>query len=258
MVSMNFIDAHCHLDFPELIGQIDAVLAAMREARVTHALTVGTNPATYPELNAMINRYPNLYGAVGLHPEEKDLPECSVEALCALAQYPKTVAIGETGLDFYHVPERAAWQKDRFRAHIRAARLVKKPLVIHTRDAAYETLAILREERADEVGGMMHCFTENRAIAEEALALNFYISFSGVVTFKNARDVHEAAKHVPLDRLLIETDSPFLTPAPHRGHFPNTPAHVVHVAEALSRLRDESLDRIARATSENFFRLFKV
>ncbi len=251
-----FIDSHCHLDFPELAPRLDKVLAAMRENRVTYALTVGTDPATYSQLIDLIKDHDNLFASVALHPEDRDAPETTIEQLLQYAAHPKTIAIGETGLDYYHVPEKAAWQHERFRIHIRAARLAKKPLIIHTRDAAEATMQILREENAQEAGGVMHCFTGDWALAQQALDLDFYLSFSGVVTFKNARVIKEVAEKASADRILIETDSPFLAPVPHRGQYPNTPAWVVHVAEEIARLRKTSVEEIGRITSDNFFRLF--
>ncbi|MDR1530251.1 MAG: TatD family hydrolase [Burkholderiales bacterium] len=253
-----FVDSHCHLDFPELATQLDQVVAKMRSMNVTHALSVGVNPADYPTLCTLIAPYGHIFSSVGLHPEERSAKETTIDQLIACAATPKTVAIGETGLDYYHVPEKAEWQRQRFRVHIRAAKQIKKPLIIHMRDATEDTLRILREERADEVGGVMHCFTGDWTAAEKALSLGFYISFSGIVTFKNARETREAAQRVPLERLLIETDSPFLTPVPHRGKYPNEPAWIAHVAEEIARLRDMPVEDIGRITAENFFRLFST
>ncbi|MDR2711379.1 MAG: TatD family hydrolase [Burkholderiales bacterium] len=257
-----FIDSHCHLDFPEFASRLGEVLATMRTARVTHALCAGVEVANFPALLALVEAQPNLYCSVGLHPSVDESDATGVDKLMRdllhYADHPKVAAIGETGLDYYHVPREAEWQRERFRTHIAAACATGKPLIIHMRDATEDTLRILREEGADRVGGVMHCFTADWAAAEAALALGFYISFSGVVTFKNAKDVKEAAQRVPLDRLLIETDSPYLAPAPYRGKYPNQPAWVAHVAEEIARLRDMPLDEVGRASSANFFRLFKV
>ncbi|MDR0250302.1 MAG: TatD family hydrolase [Burkholderiales bacterium] len=257
-----FIDSHCHLDFPEFASRLEEIQVAMRTANVTHALSVGVEVAAFPALLALIEPHPNLYCSVGLHPGvDESAAMGSDELLRELLRYaafPKVVAIGETGLDYYQVPSEAEWQRARFRTHIAAACAIGKPLIVHMRDATEDTLRILREEGADRVGGVMHCFTADWAAAEAALAMGFYISFSGVVTFKNAKAIKEAAQHVPLDRLLIETDSPYLAPVPHRGRYPNQPAWVVHVAEEIARLRDIPLDEVGRATSANFFRLFRL
>ncbi|MCL2309781.1 MAG: TatD family hydrolase [Proteobacteria bacterium] len=255
-----FIDSHCHLDFPEFASRLDEVQAAMRAANVTHALSAGVALATFPALLALVETYSNLYCSVGLHPGvDENTAIGGDKLLCELLHYsasPKVVAIGETGLDYYHVPREAEWQRERFRTHIAAACTAGKPLIVHMRDATEDTLRLLREEGADRVGGVMHCFTADWAAAEAALALGFYLSFSGVVTFKNAKAVKEAAQRAPLDRLLIETDSPYLAPAPYRGRYPNQPAWVVHVAEEIACLRDMPLDEVGRVTSANFFRLF--
>ncbi|MCL2298206.1 MAG: TatD family hydrolase [Proteobacteria bacterium] len=256
-----FVDSHCHLDFPELASRLDEVQAAMHAANVTHALCAGVELTTFPAMLALVEPYSNVYCSVGLHPGVDESAATDVEellrGLLRYAALPKVLAIGETGLDYYHVSREAEWQRARFRAHIAAAHAVGKPLIVHMRDATEDTLRILREEGADRVGGVMHCFTGDWAAAEAALALGFYISFSGVVTFKGAKVIKEAARRVPLDRLLIETDSPYLAPMPHRGHYPNHPAWVVHVAEEIARLRDMPLDEVGRATSANFFRLFR-
>ena len=250
------VDSHCHLDFPELQADFAGVLGRMAANGVTHALTISTTLATFPAVRAVAESRPNLWCTAGVHPdEERDGREADVAELVALAGHPKVVAIGETGLDYYRVKGDAAWQRERFRTHIRAARACAKPLVIHTREAAADTLAILAEEGAGEVGGVMHCFTESWEVAEAALGLGFHISFSGIVTFKNARALKEVAQRVPLERMLVETDSPYLAPVPHRGTT-NEPAYVRHVAEEIARLRDIGLDEVARRTTENFFRLF--
>jgi TatD DNase family protein len=251
-----FVDSHCHLDFPDLAAREDAVLAEMAAKRVGHALCVAVKLEDFPRVLALAERHPNLSASVGVHPDNDGVEEPDVERLLALAEHPKIVAIGETGLDYYWQKDAPEWQRERFRTHIRAARACGKPLIVHTRSAAEDTLRVMREEGAGEAGGVMHCFTESREVAEAALDLGFYISFSGIVTFKSARDLKEVARFVPLDRLLIETDSPYLAPVPHRGKT-NEPAWVVHVAEEIARLRNEPLERIETVTTENFFRLFR-
>jgi TatD DNase family protein len=228
----------------------------MRSNDVSHALTISTTLRTFPAVCAVAESNPNVWCTAGVHPDERvDDHEVSVDELLAMAAHPLVVGIGETGLDYYRLPEPLDWQRERFRTHIRAARVCKKPLVIHTRNASDDTLCIMKEEGADEVGGVMHCFTETQAVAEAALALGFYISFSGIVTFKSARDLQEVAKRVPLDRMLIETDSPYLAPTPHRGKM-NQPGYVRHVAEFIAQLRGVAVDDIAAVTTANFFRLF--
>ena len=220
-----FVDSHCHLAFPELSDDLPGVLARMRSAGVEAALSVCTTLPEFPAVLASAAGYDNVYASVGVHPDSTGTPEPSVEALVDLAGHAKVVAIGETGLDYYRLPEPLDWQRERFRVHIRAARACRKPLIIHTRSAAADTLRIMREEGAAEVGGVMHCFTESEEVARHALDLGFYISFSGIVTFKSARELQATAAMVPLDRLLIETDSPYLAPVPHRGKS-NEPAFV--------------------------------
>ena len=252
-----FVDSHCHLNFPELAADLPAVLGAMAANRVTHALCISV---TLPELPAVLQLaadHANLYATVGVHPDTEDGAEPSVAELVALAARPKVVAIGETGLDYYRLTGDLTWQRERFRNHIHAARETGKPLVIHTRSAADDTLAIMRQERAGDAGGVMHCFTETWEVAAAAIELGFHISFSGIVTFKNAAALKEVARRVPLERMLIETDSPYLAPVPFRGKT-NQPAYVRYVAEEIARLRDVAVDEIAAVTSANFFRLFGV
>jgi len=251
-----FVDSHCHLDFPDLAAREDAVLAAMAANRVSHALCVSVKLEDFPRVLALAERHANLFASVGVHPDNDDVEEPDEARLGTLADHPKVVAIGETGLDYHWQKDAPEWQRARFRTHIRAARACGKPLIIHTRSAAADTLRLMREEDAAGAGGVMHCFTETREVAEAALDLGFYISFSGIVTFRNATDLKAVAQYVPLDRLLIETDAPYLAPVPHRGKT-NEPAWVVHVAEEIARLRNEPLERIAAATTENFFRLFR-
>ena len=250
------VDSHCHLDFPELVSQFDSVLALMQGNGVTHALSVSVTLEDFPKIRAIAETYPHIFASVGVHPDYADLPVVSVEQLTVLATHPKVVAIGETGLDYFRLKGDLGWQRDRFRTHIRAARVCGKPLIIHTRSAADDTLRLMREENASEVAGVMHCFTENWDVAEAALEMGFYISFSGIVTFKNAKTLKEVAQKVPLERLLVETDSPYLAPVPHRGKT-NQPGFVLHVAEEISRLRGISVDEVCTATTENFQRLFR-
>lgn len=254
-----FVDSHCHLSFPELAARIDEIRPAMAAASVDRALCICTTLEEFDQVHALAQRYDNFWCSAGVHPDNEGVREPSVDDLISLAGRPRVVAIGETGLDYYRLGERSvadmAWQRDRFRAHIHAAKATGKPLVIHTRSASEDTLAILREEGAAAPGGVFHCFTETMQVARAALDLGFYISFSGIVTFKNATELHEVARYVPLDRCLIETDSPYLAPVPFRGKT-NTPALVPHVAARLAELRGTSIEIIAEATSANFERLF--
>ena len=251
------VDSHCHLDFPDLADNIDELLANMRENDVGHALCVSVNLQDLPRVLALSENHPNLFASVGVHPDYENLEEPQSIQLATLACHPRVVAIGETGLDYFRLKGDLEWQRERFRQHIRAARLCNKPLIIHTREAAEDTLRIMEEEGADTVGGVMHCFTESWEVAQRAMALNFYISFSGIVTFKKAVGLKDIATRVPLERMLIETDSPYLAPVPHRGKT-NQPAFVKHVAEEIAALRGISLDQVAEATTRNFFKLFKV
>ena len=254
---MTFVDSHCHINFPDLVINIDDVLAQMRQNEVVSALCVSVNLADFPQVLALAEQYPHIYASAGVHPDYEDVEEPDVARLIGLAMHPKVIAIGETGLDYYRLKGDLEWQRARFRTHIRAARASSKPLIIHTREAAADTLRIMAEENAAEASGVMHCFTESWEVAEAALAMNFYISFSGIVTFKNAKQLKEVAQRVPLDRMLIETDSPYLAPMPHRGKL-NQPAYVKHVAEEIARLRGISVDEVGQCTTENFQRLFKL
>lgn len=251
-----FVDSHCHLDFPELAAQLPEILERMRGNHVAQALCVSVNLPDWPRLMELVRGHDNLWASVGVHPDYEDTPDPTVEQLVELAATPKVVAIGETGLDYYRLTGDLTWQRDRFRNHIRAARRTGKPLIIHTRSAAEDTLRIMEEEGAAEVGGVMHCFTESQAVADAAIAMNFHISFSGIVTFKNARELQEVARNIPLDRILIETDSPYLAPVPHRGKL-NDPSKVIHVAEKISDLRGITVEAVAEASTKNFFNLFK-
>ena len=251
-----FIDSHCHLDFPELAENLPHLLANMAANQVTHALCVSVDLPDFPRVRALAEAHSNLFASVGVHPDYLDTPEPSVTELVKLADHPRIVAIGETGLDYFRLTGDLEWQRERFRTHIRAARETGKPLIIHTREAAADTLRIMQEERAGEAGGVMHCFTESWEVAQQALDLGFYISFSGIVTFKKALALKDVAKRVPLDRMLIETDAPYLAPSPNRGKT-NEPAWVKHVAEEIAALRGILVEEIGRATSRNYFKLFK-
>ena len=233
-----------------------AVREEMQANGVTHALCISVNLEGFPKVLRLAETYDNFFASVGVHPDQEDQAAVDPARLVELARHPRVVAIGETGLDYYRVSGDLEWQRERFRAHIRAARDCGKPLVIHTREAAEDTLRIMREEGAAEVGGVMHCFTESQEVAEAAVSLGFHISFSGIVTFKNAAALREVARKVSLDRLLVETDSPYLAPVPYRGKT-NRPALVRHVAEEVARLRGVPLEDLARATTDNFLRLFQ-
>lgn len=250
------VDSHCHLDFPDLANRLPDVLQRMQDNQVGLAVCIGVNLEDFPKVLSLAEQVPRLFATVGVHPEYTDVEEPDADRLVELASHPKVIAIGETGLDYYWQKDQPEWQRDRFRTHIRAAKRCGKPLVVHTRDSAVDTLRVLKEEGAGAVGGVMHCFTENWEIASQALDLGFYISFSGIVTFKNATVVKEVALKCPLDRILVETDSPYLAPVPYRGK-PNEPAYVHYVAEEIARLRGISLEEISKATTDNFFRLFK-
>jgi len=256
---VKLIDSHCHLDSEQFDADRDAVIERALAAGVEHMVAIGSGDGP-PDLEAGIrlaDRYEPLYATIGVHPHDASKAnDDTYRRLAALAAHPKVVAIGETGLDYYRVSGDLEWQRERFRTHIRAARRCGKPLVIHTRASAEDTLRLMREEGAQEVGGVMHCFTETWDVARAAMDLGFHISFSGIVTFKNAKDLKEVAKRVPLERMLVETDSPYLAPVPHRGK-PNQPAFVRHVAEEIGRLRGIALDEVASATTGNFFRLFR-
>lgn len=251
------VDSHCHLDFDEFRDRIPEVLAAMAEAGVTHALCISVTLTGFPGVLALAEAHDNLFATVGVHPDYPEAGAVNPDELARLAQHPKILAIGETGLDYYRLTGDLEWQRERFRAHIRAARACGKPLVVHTRSAAEDTLRIMREEGAAEVGGVMHCFTESLEVARAAVDLNFLISFSGIVTFRSADGLREVAKAIPLDRILVETDSPYLAPVPHRGKT-NEPAYVRFVADEVARLRGMDAVALARATTANFGRLFGV
>ncbi|MGE5338969.1 MAG: TatD family hydrolase [Gemmatimonadota bacterium] len=252
-----FIDSHCHLSFPQLASDIEGVLGRMRTAGVEGALNVCVTLEEFPAVVGLAEARPNIWASVGVHPDYRDGQEPDVATLVRLSRQPRVVAIGETGLDYFRLKEPLDWQRERFRVHIRAAREAGLPLVIHTRAAAADTLQIMREERAGEVGGVMHCFTETMEFARQALDLGFLISFSGIVTFKNAGDLREIAAAIPAERLLIETDAPYLAPVPHRGRA-NEPGFVPFVADVIAELKGVDRLRIGEWTSSNFHRLFNV
>lgn len=256
-----FVDSHCHLNFPQYADTLDALRAEMSEAGVDRALCISTTLEEFPQVHALATRYDNFWATVGVHPDNEGVQEPTLEDLLSRAALPRVVGIGETGLDYYRLGERSvdemAWQRDRFRVHIRAARQTGLPLVIHTRMASDDTLAILKEEGQGEVRGVFHCFTESEAVARAALDLGFMISFSGILTFKNAADLRDVARFVPIERCLIETDSPYLAPAPHRGKT-NSPAYVPFVARQLAELKGLDVNDVGRITSANFEDLFSL
>jgi len=257
-----FIDSHCHLDFPEFQARLPEVLSNMKAAKVSHALCVSVDLPDFPNVLKLAQDHSNLYASVGVHPDYEDTPEPSFKFLVeTAAKHPKIIAIGETGLDYFRMGDRSyesmEWQRERFRVHIRAAIASQKPLIIHTRSASEDTLQILKEEGADRIGGVMHCFTESLEVAKAAMEMGFYISFSGIVTFKSAKDLQETCKQLPIDRLLIETDSPYLAPIPYRGKT-NEPAWVAKVGEFVSNLKGIPLEELAERTSNNFYQCFQL
>ena len=249
------IDSHCHLNFPDLAQRLPEILANMAEADVDKAIAISVSRQSFEEVHAIAQNHPNIYATVGIHPDDPEAEGFSLEELLERAARPKVVGIGETGLDYHWCKGDLAWQHQRFALHIEAANRSGLPLVVHTRDAAEDTMRLLREHQAH--AGVIHCFTEDVRIAKLALDLGFYISFSGIVTFKNATAIQEAARYVPLDRLLVETDSPYLAPVPKRGK-PNEPAYVRHTAAFVAQLRGDSLENIAQATTANCLRLFNL
>lgn len=264
-----FVDSHCHLSFPELVSQLPAIREAMAQARVEQALCICTTLEEFEDVHGLAMAYPNFWASVGVHPDNEGVTEPKLDDLVSRAGLPRVVAIGETGLDYYGMDTRKGgrsvsdleWQRERFRTHIRAARAVNKPLVIHTRSASSDTLGILKEEGEDagagSAGGVFHCFTETAEVARAALDLGFYISFSGILTFKNAADLREVAAFVPMDRMLIETDSPYLAPVPYRGKT-NNPSYVPYVAAQIAELRGMETEAVGRQTTMNFQRLFGI
>jgi len=253
------VDSHCHLDRLDLgpfDNDFDKLIRQTLEAGVSHMLCVSIDLESYPGMRRLIQDYPQISVSVGVHPNDRDRREPEPEELMALASDPRNVAIGETGLDYFRSEGDLDWQRDRFRRHIAAARQSDKPLIIHTRAAREDTISIMQEEQAREAGGVMHCFTEDWNMAKKALDLNFHISFSGIITFKSAAELRDVVKRVPLDRMLIETDAPYLAPVPHRGRS-NVPQYVSHVADCVAELRGLAPEEVARITSENFLRLFR-
>jgi len=254
-----YVDSHCHLSFPELRERLPEIRAAMAAAQVDRALCICTTLEEFDDVHALATGFDNFWCSAGVHPDNEDVREPSVDDLIALAARPRVVAIGETGLDYYRLNGRSVadmeWQRERFRTHIRAARATSLPLVVHTRSASDDTVAILREEGAE--AGVFHCFTETDAVARAALDLGFYISFSGILTFKTAQALRDVASFVPMDRCLIETDSPYLAPVPYRGKT-NSPAYVPFVAQQIAQLKGIPVEAVAQATTANFERLFKL
>jgi TatD DNase family protein len=258
-----FTDSHCHLNFPELRSELPQIRQQMAQAQVTRALCICTTLEEFADVHQLAIHYDNFWATVGVHPDNEGVQEPTLTDLVSRGGLPRVVAVGETGLDYYRLGERSvadmAWQRDRFSTHIEAAQLLAKPLVIHTRSASADTLALLKEQGEDgssaSAGGVFHCFTETLAVAKAALDMGFYISFSGILTFKNAQELREVASFVPLDRLLIETDSPYLAPAPHRGKT-NNPSYVPLVAAKVAELKNLSIEEVGRASSQNFDALF--
>jgi TatD DNase family protein len=251
------IDSHCHFCFPDLLADAPGVLARMRAAGVDMALNISTSTQDLVPVVEFAQAHEGIFATVGIHPDNEEADEPDVASLVRHARSDKVVGIGETGLDYYRLKEPLDWQRERFRTHIRAARESGKPLVVHTRASAADTLRILREERAQEVGGVMHCFTEDGEVARAALDLGFFISFSGILTFKSAQSLRDVAAQIPDDRLLVETDAPFLAPVPYRGKS-NEPAWVAHVAAMLAQVRGQTVEHIHDITSKNFLNLFKI
>jgi len=256
-----YVDSHCHLSFPELAARIDEIRADMHAAGVDRALCICTTLEEFDDVHRLATSYDNFWASAGVHPDNEDVREPSVDDLVELARKPRVVAIGETGLDYYRLNGRSIadmeWQRERFRVHIRASRMTGKPLVIHTRSASADTLSVLREEGEGSAKGVFHCFTETMEVARAALDLGFYISFSGILTFKTAAELREVARYVPMDRCLIETDSPYLAPVPYRGKT-NSPAYVPHVAKQIAELKSVPLQEVASMTSRNFEELFGI
>jgi len=255
-----FIDSHCHVNFPELYVNIDNILENMQANKVDKALCACVCLEDFPSLIEKIEKLPNFYASVGVHPDYENILEPSVDKLVELSKHRKVIAIGETGLDYFrleNIGTNLDWQRIRFINHIQAANIVNKPLIVHSREARDDTLSIMQQENAAKCRGVLHCFTDTYEMAKKALDMGFYISFSGIVTFKSAKDLQQTAKKLPLDRILIETDSPYLSPMPHRGKL-NQPAWVSHVAEFLSNLRNEDIEKIAYQTSQNFYDLFNI
>lgn len=255
---MQLVDSHCHINFEELHQRLPEILANAAANDVAHMLCVSVNLEDFPQVKALADQYPQISASVGVHPCYQDVKEPSIEELVEIGQADNIVAIGETGLDYFRVEDQdMTWQQDRFVRHIHAAKTVNKPLIIHTRNAADDTMRMLKEEGADQCRGVMHCFAEDWEVAKKALDLGFYISFSGIVTFKSATQVQDVARKCPIDRLLVETDSPYLAPVPLRGKT-NEPAYVRHTAQFVADLKGMSLDDLASRSTDNFYQLFPV
>lgn len=260
-----FTDSHCHLNFPELLENIHAIRDDMAQAQVTRALVISTTLERFPEVHSLASQFDNFWATAGVHPDNEGVQEPTLEDLLSLARLPKVVGIGETGLDYYRLGDRTVadmeWQRNRFRIHIQAAQQTQLPLVIHTRSSSADTVAILKEQGEDgtagSAGGVFHCFTETADVARAGLDLGLYISFSGILTFKNAKDLRDVAAFVPMDRILIETDSPYLAPVPHRGKT-NQPAYVPFVAKQIAEIKGLSIEEVAHTTSHNFDQLFSA
>ena len=254
---MQLADSHCHIDFPQLEDNFDAMLDMAEEMDVKYMLCVSVNLEDYPKILALSDTYEHIYASVGVHPNTTEGEDPNVERLTDLGFDDRVVAIGETGLDYYRSAGELDWQRERFATHIEAARNVNKPIIVHSRNAPEDTIAIMRENRAGEAGGVMHCFTGDYSMAKSAMEQDFFISFSGIVTFKNAQDLADVAKKIPLDRMLIETDSPYLAPVPKRGK-QNQPGYVRYTAEFLSDLKGIPLEEFAEITTSNFLELFNI
>lgn len=250
-----FTDSHCHLDFPGLVEQLPDILSRMKAAQVSRALCISVELEAFPNVLALAEKHENLWATAGVHPDYENITEPSVEKLLELANHPKVLGIGETGLDYFRLKGDLEWQRERFRVHLRAANICKKPVIVHTRAAGDDTLNILSQENVQGCGGVIHCFTESIQFARQALDLGMYLSFSGIVSFKNAGDIREVAKFAPMDRILIETDSPYLAPVPHRGKT-NEPSFVPHVAKVIAAEKGVSAEDVGLQTSSNFDRLF--
>lgn len=250
-----YIDSHCHINFPELHEKIDEVLINMGDNKISHALCVSVTLDKIDEILDLTKKYSNIYASVGVHPDYEDIEEPNIDTLLSFSKNEKVVAIGETGLDYFRLKGDLTWQKDRFRTHIHAAIKSNLPLIIHTRNAQDDTINIMREEGKKSVTGVMHCFTESYEMAKKAIDLGFYISFSGIITFQNAESLRNTVKKIPIENILIETDSPYLAPVPKRGKM-NEPSNVIYVAEKIAELKNISVEKVAEVTTNNFFSLF--
>lgn len=252
-----FTDSHCHLDFPGLIENLPSILQRMEAAQVSRALCISVVLEDFPNVLKLAETHEQLWATAGVHPDYENITEPTVEGLLKLADHPKVIGIGETGLDYYRLQGDLTWQRNRFRIHLEAAKACKKPVIVHTRNAGDDTLKILKEAQVEQCGGVIHCFTETLAFAKQALDMGLYLSFSGIVTFKNAADLREVVRFAPLDRILIETDSPYLAPVPHRGKT-NEPSFVPHVAQTIANEKGVTVEEVGLKTSDNFDRLFHL